>query len=415
VLVTIDTLRDDRVGVYGDTNGLTPNIDALARGATVFERAVSPIATTTPAHASLFTGVYPRRHGVRWNGGRLDDSFRTLAEQLSAAGYDTAAFIAMPSMIRQGNLGQGFATTSEAVPLPLEIRPGAEVNRLAIEWLSGDRSRPFFVWIHYFEVHSPYRLTRHAAENLADYDGPYASGASVDLFYAYGTHLAPATPENRRAINALYDGEVVETDLLVGEILETLDDRGLADDTVVIVTSDHGQLLGERDTVGHGFKVWEPAIRIPLVIRDPRAPGPSRIRDRVGLIDLFPTILEYARLDAPEGISARSLVPDVRGTPGEEASYLVEIRSAERGMPEKGTVAVLKGDRKLVVSSDGVQAYDLATDPAEEHPLPPDADDVFWRLKTVAEMHRAIEPGTPANETIDPEVIEHLRTLGYIR
>jgi len=413
--VTIDTLRADRVGAYGCPEAISPTIDALAKGGAEFENAVTTIATTTPAHASLFTGLYPREHGVRWTGGRLDDRFMTLAERLGAGGYETAAFIAMPSMIRQGNLGQGFLTTSEGPTTPIDIRPGADVNRLALEWLARPHEKPFFLWLHYFEVHSPYRLTRFAKENLEGYTGPYAEGASVEMFYAFGTALAPPTPENRRAINVLYDGEVVESDALVAEIVSSLEGHGMLDDSVLIVTSDHGQALGERDAVGHGYKVWEEAIRIPLVIVDPFAPGPIRIPGRVGLIDLFATILDYGHQPIPEGTTARSLVPDVRGTPGVEASYLAEVRVAQRGVEEKDTVAVMKGEHKLIVSKEGVEAFDLASDPAEVHPLSPSADEMFYRLKLVGEMHQAKGRRGPSNEPIDPEILEHLRTLGYIR
>jgi len=158
VLITIDTLRADRVGEYNCPKGLTPNLDALALKSVVFMNAITPIATTAPAHASLFTGKYPRVHRVRWNGDQLSGEHRTLAELLNAAGYDTAAFIAWPNMIKRNGLGRGFMYRGGERGSKLKIRPGVAVNSMAGKWLEDTPGKPFFMWIHYFEVHSPYRL-----------------------------------------------------------------------------------------------------------------------------------------------------------------------------------------------------------------------------------------------------------------
>ena len=412
VLVTIDTLRTDRVGVHGSELRLTPHIDELGRRSAVFDHAITPIATTTPAHASVFTGLYPRLHGVRWNGDRLSDDYQTLAERLVDAGYETAAFIGLPGMIVRGNLGQGFQTASDTAESALEVRPGIEVNLLALRWLEEPRKEPFFLWVHYYEVHSPYRLTQHARRHLGSYAGPLADGATVEEFYSYGKPELPATLENREALTALYDGEVVEADRLVGNVVSELRNQGRLDNTVIIVTSDHGQLLGEHERVGHGFQVWEEVLRVPLIVHDPYATEPRRVGRRVGLIDLFPTILEYARLPAPEDALGRSLVGDIHGDVVEEPFLLAEICT---GREEKGTVAVMRGRLKVVVSNDGTQAFDLEEDPFEGNPLGGDRPPIFQRLEEVGETHRTFETSGTALEDLDPEMLEHLRSLGYVR
>jgi arylsulfatase A-like enzyme len=412
VLFTIDTLRTDRVGAHGSERRLTPHIDELAQKSAVFDYAVTPIATTTPAHASIFTGLYPRLHGVRWNGDRLSDDHQTLAERLADAGYETAAFIALTEMIVHGNLGQGFQAASDTPESPFKIRPGVEVNRLALRWLEEPREEPFFLWVHYYEVHSPYRLTPHARRRLGSYSGSLADGAGVHEFYSYGKPELPATPENRRVLTALYDGEVVEADRLIGNAVSELRNQGRLDNTVIIVTSDHGQLLGEHERVGHGFQVWEEALRVPLIVHDCYASEPRRIRRRVGLIDLFPTILEYARLPAPENAPGRSLVRDIHGDAVEETFLLAEIAT---GREEQGTVAVMQGQHKIVVSNDGTRAFDLEEDPSERNPLAGEHPPIFQRLEEVAETHRTFETSGRAVEDLDPEMLEHLRSLGYVR
>ena len=239
-----------------------------------------------------------------------------------------------------------------------------------------------------------------------------SDGATVDEFYSYGESELPATEENRRVLTVLYDGEVVEADRLVGNVMSELRNQRRLDNTVVIVTSDHGQLLGEHERVGHGFQVWEEVLRVPLIVHDPYAPEPRHIERRVGLIDLFPTILEYARLPEPEGAMARSLVDDIHGDVVEEPLLLAEICT---GREEKGTVAVLRGRHKIVVSNDGMQAFDLEEDPLEGNPLGESRPAIFQRLEEVAETHRTFETSGTALEDLDPEMLEHLRALGYIR
>jgi choline-sulfatase len=406
VVITIDTLRADRVGAPG----LTPHIDALAAESAVFENAITPIGTTGPAHASLFTGLYPRAHGVRWNCDRLRKKFPTLAGMLSENGYETAAFVSWPHLIKEVKLGRGFEVRSDNRDTPPHVRPGAAVNRKAAEWLDKARERPFFLWLHYYEVHTPYRLTDHARKQFEGYDGPYAEGATTDLFHAYGSKELPATAENRAAMNILYDGEVVEADLLVEEVLKKLESSGLRNDTVIVVTSDHGQLLGEHGTRGHGGRVWEEVLRIPLVVHDPRRDERPRIATRVSLLDLFPTVLEYARLPIPEDTPGRSLVSAIRGEPLGETLYLAETRTSDQ-FPQ--LVAAMEGPRKVIVASEGVRAFDLQSDPAEEEPVSFGRSDVLAKLARIAKVVLETGSSTPSSEGLDEETLEHLRSLGY--
>jgi len=422
VLITVDTLRADHVGSQDGAPSLTPNIDALAERSVVFRNAITPIGTTGPAHASLFTGLPPRVHGVRWNGDRLTPDFPTLAGLLRSAGYDTAAFVSMPLLISGVHLGRGFTALSDGQQTDQMIRSGADVNRLAERWLEESREAPLFLWLHYYEVHSPYRLTAHARERLGDYDGVFARGASVDQFYSLGTDkpiAAPKNAENLAALNLLYDGEVIEADLLVAQILAALDPATGAHapkgDTVVILTSDHGQLLGEHDKLGHGFMVWEEALRVPLIIHDPRASAEQslvRVDERVSLMDLFPTILEYADLPVPEESVGQSLLPALSGGEHTGTLYFAETRNGNK--PRQATVA-FDGFRKVVLSGGEVRAFDLNADPDELTPLF-EVDTPAWqRLAEVVRAYDSLRPGAQAERELDESTLEQLRKLGYVK
>lgn len=429
VVITLDTFRGDRLGARGNPGGLTPNLDLLAAEGILFERATTPIGTTHPSHASMFTGLYPGEHGVRFNGDRLAASQLALAERLAAEGYETAAFVAKRSLLKRGGLDQGFRVTSDAAGAfdgeEQKIRSGDEVNALVAEFLAGGVARPLFLWVHYFETHTPLRWTPHAAAACGDYDGPLEQGASTELFYAYGGAELPATPENRRMLEALYDGEVKEADQLVGELRALLAGAGLLDDALVIVAGDHGEMLGEHGEVGHGTRLWQPVLDVPLIIWRSGAPLGRRVQARVSLVDLLPTVLEAAGAEAP-GTPGRSLFAALAGRPFDEVHQFAAVRvptvkeaTVEEGEDTKA-VCVFQGPFKLVVDEAGERLYRLDEDPGEERPLDLSGADraaaaVLEKLRPLAYMHRLRErPGTDLVE-LPPDVLEEMRQLGYIR
>jgi len=418
LLVTLDTTRADALGAYGNPGGHTPHLDRLARESVVFENAVAPMATTFPSHASVLTGLYPRRHRLRSNEGRLDGSFETLAERLRARGYQTAAWVSFESMLSRGRLHQGFDSLSHPVTgKPAGFpKSGEEVNRLAVPWLRARQpGRPFFAWVHYFEPHSPYRLTPYAARELRGYSGPLAQGAPTLVFYGLGGEQIPWTDAERRAIRILYDGEVREADRLVGELLQALEDAGLGEQTIVVVTSDHGQHLGEHDKVGHGFSLWEDGLRVPLLIRDPREPSARRVATRVGLVDLVPTLLELLGAEVPQDLDGRSLADAVRGRPLAERIYFAEVQDKGRPGVERDTtaVALYHYPLKSILQRGRFLTYDLDRDPDERHPLAPhQLPKSAAELKKLATDYYPSAKGSPA--PLAPDVAEELRALGYL-
>jgi arylsulfatase len=431
--IVTDTLRSDLLGCYGNEGGHTPNIDALAREGVLFENCGAPMATTFPSHASMFTGLYPRYHGVRWNGHRLHRNATTLAEVLSGHGFATAAFIAYQAMLNRGGLDQGFQQISPARAglNDTGIRSGRDVNRMAMRWLEDrDPDRPFFLWVHYFEPHGPYPVTPYAKEVLAreNYDGPFVNGMDLNNDEQ---KAALDDPVNQRALRTLYAGRVREADACVGELLAFLGDRGLTDDTVVVFTGDHGQLLGEvyrnRPRFGHGPTLWEPALRVPLIIRDPRkdrmygvdrGEAPRRINQRVGLVDVLPTVLDLLGLETPDTCHGRTLCPVLRGEPIPQRTYLAEIRTAagagSKGGESKDRIAVYDQGKK-VMYPDGI-VYDITRAGSETEPLAPGSHQALIdRLAKIANHffeHRASLEGA---YDLDEEDIAHLKALGYLK
>lgn len=423
VLITIDTLRADSLGIYGNPGGHSPHIDALAREATVFENAVTPIGTTFPSHASMFTGFYPKHHGVRWNGDALDDDFSTLAEILSAQEYETAAFVSFGKMLTHGGLHQGFAVRSDAPETEPSFmtRDGDEVNTLAKRWLAERSERPFFLWLHYAEPHSPYRVTPYAREQFlsAGYSGALAEGATAQDLRALGDTI-PWSPAERGSLRALYDGEVREADRLLGEMVAELKERSLLEKSLVIFAADHGQALGEHDDVGHGFLLWQPVLHVPLVIRDPRSTTPRRISQRVSLVDLTPTILDLLGIEGPAAVDGRPLTPALGGRKVPPRPLFAEVRDLGknpfRTIEDTKQVAVLDGRVKAIWTGKELTVFDLERDPEELKPVPASE----MAKATEAELAELLSTYfqsavDPAQRDLNESMVEELRALGYIR
>ena len=423
ILITLDTFRADVLSTYGGREGLTPWLDRFSREAVVFDRATAPIGSTCPSHASLFTGLYPSRHEVRSNADGLADRFTTLAEVLQANGYETAAFSSMPTMLKRGGLNQGFEVSNSESAKPGQfLRDGEEVNRRALSWLEQTHPDPFLLWLHFSETHSPYRLTTHARNRFEEsgYEGPLSEGASTEVFYSLGQEI-PWSAEERQALRNLYEGEAARLDRLIGEVMERARHLGLLEDTVILITADHGQALGEHDEVGHGFLLWQPVVHVPLMIRIPGGRAEARrVSTRVGLIDLLPTILELLDLEAVLlPVEGRSLMPALAGEALPSRPYYVEARdlgnNSRRTERDAAGVAVFLDDSKAIWKPDDFAVYDLDEDPlelgVEDSPLPEHLHSELLRLAVGFHEQSAVAGSTTE---LDPAVEEELRTLGYI-
>lgn len=432
LLVTLDTVRADRVGAYGGPGETTPHLDRLAQQATVFEDCVAAAATTVPSHATMLTGLYPRSHGTRRNQDVLDRDIGTLAERFAAAGYATGSFVSMPWL--DTAVARGFATRRSLAPTPGAPAPGArverapvpasDVNRELFAWLSA-LDRPFFAWAHYFEPHPPWAPTSFSAPRLAGYDGLFAGGVSAEAFNLRADEWL-GDPRHREAASALYDGAIHATDAALAALLDRLEASGLASRTVVVVTADHGLDLGDHGVPGHGGVLFGSVLRVPLVIRDARPSGSPpvarRVSTPVSLVDLAPTLLDRAGLEIPAGLPGRSLVPALRDEPLERRPRFAEADAPGRGETPAGgshRLAVLDGGVdapvKLILTETGPQLFDLAADPHERSATTPlDDPGAARRLADLTRWFTRLPARDAAEQTRSEADLRSLRALGYI-
>ncbi|MBW7995602.1 MAG: sulfatase-like hydrolase/transferase [Candidatus Glassbacteria bacterium] len=391
IIVTLDTTRADRLGCYGYERAHTPSLDSLAVDGVLFENAFTTSPITLPAHASLFTGLYPPVHGVRDNGiYRLEDEAVTLAEVLGEAGMNTGAAIGAYVLSSRFGLAQGFDHYDER----LKGQPGAkaafyversagEVTDAALEWLNGlGHRRPFFLWVHYFDPHSPCRPP-----------APYDS-------------LCPGRP---------YDGEVAYMDSQLGRLLDCLRESGEYERTLIVAVGDHGEALGQHGEPTHGIFIYDPTVRIPLLVKYPGGElAGKRVSGNVSLVDLFPTVLEAAGLEWPGSIQGRSLLHD--NSPGERAVYL-ETLMPEQTFGWHRLEGLVQGNMKYV-DAPVPELYDLTADPGETQNLVESEPDRAQRMSSrLAALKWELERESrqlAGRMELDSESAERLRALGYI-
>jgi len=381
LIVTIDTLRADRVGIYGSTVA-TPNIDRLAREGAWAPQADVHVPMTRPSHVSLFTGRYPAEHGVRDNISQpLAADVPVLAQTFHEAGYATAAFVSSSVLDHQSGLARGFDVYSDRFENGADRRPGDKTVAEAIAWL---KTHPkFFAWVHLFDVHAPYQAPE-----------PYAS----------------------RYAGRPYDGTVAWSDELVGRLIASLRDGGVLDSTLVIVTSDHGEALGDHGEDTHGYFVYESTLRVPLVVRGPEI-GPGVTVDvPVRTVDLYPTILELTSLGPPPRTSGRSIVSALRdGRMDDEPTYAESlVPLLHYGWSDLHTV---RDGRWKYILAPTPELYDLQNDPGELKNIAATDTTHAAVLRSAIEARLKQEAAVPTSSAaagIPPDVVERLGSLGYV-
>ena len=387
LIVTIDTLRADRVGA-----GVTPAIDALAASGLRFTAARSAVPLTLPSHATIHTGLLPPQHGVRENGaGALADSHRTVASILKESGYRTAAFVGAFVLDRRFGLAQGFDVYDDQIPRDpraterLEAeRPANIVVDRALGWLAQSAIAnpqspipgPFFLWIHLYDPHAPYTPP-------AD----YAARAK--------------TP---------YDGEVLFADAQVARVIEALRASGTLDRTVVVVCGDHGEGLGDHGERTHGMLLYESTLRVPLVINAPASIGlrSGPIETPVSLAEIAPTLLRLAGVTPPPEMTGRDLTRSV-GT----AFDLYSETEYPRVAGWSPLTALTDGRWKTIAAGNAVEVYDVAHDPREAHDVAPSQGPTATAMRGRADAIHA-SGGASQPRAISADAQERLRALGYV-
>ena len=407
LLVTIDTLRADHVGCYGDHRVETPVLDALAAEGWRFENAYAQVPLTLPSHAVILTGTYPMFNGVRdFTTSGLPAGIPTLAEILGRHGYQTAAFVSSFALQSMWGLNRGFQLYDEDLGVDpgrssdtfLDVRRGDRTVDRLLEWLGSSIHTPFFVWLHLYDAHSPYRSPE-----------PYAS----------------------RYAGRPYDGAIAFDDAQVGRVLARLRALKMYDQTAIVLLSDHGESLGEHGEDEHGFFIYNATLRVPLILKlpgtgratqipVPRVPDPGSrvVFSPVGTIDVAPTIAQWCEIPASE----------TRGFQGRSLLRLLVQEAASDDTPVYGEsyyprdsfgwhqLRCVITSRFKYIGAPRPELYDLAADPQERTNLMATSTAVAAtlreRLRDMESQYSAPAATSPAK--LDTETIERLRSLGYV-
>jgi arylsulfatase A-like enzyme len=411
VLISIDTLRPDRLGIHGAERELTPVLDELGRRGVVFEQAIAQAPWTIPSHASMLTSQYPSVLGVGpyANPGKLSAAALTLAELFREHGYATAA-ITGGYVSRELGFDQGFDSFRETPDTPSM----AYTVTYADEWLARrDPARPFFLFLHTFEVHQYRPPAEFRNRWVRPYEGELAALDDVPRFAQ-----SPANQERVRTLGAedwrylrdLYDACVASVDSEIGRLMRVLEERGLSETTLVVVTSDHGEEFGEHGGSGHGYTLHDENLRVPLLMSHPSLPA-LRVAEQVRLLDLAPTLAELTRLPIPPLWQGTSLVPLLGGASLALPAFAEHAHRPMKSVREPGAKLVVeaRGPRRLL--------FDLAADPAERTNLvgtePEHEPRLCAALRRFIETNAAHERLVAVPDSTSPSLRDTLELLGY--
>lgn len=385
VLVTIDTLRADRVGAYGLASARTPVIDRLARAGARFSHAYATAPITLTSHASLLSGRYPAGHGARHNGMPVADGVPTLATALKTAGFATGAFVSAFPLDRRFGLARAFDDYDDALGRGQDGRPrneraGADTVGRAIAWLDAHRAQRFFLWLHLFEPHAPYGTVPAAAAE------PTATSSALQR----------------------YDDEVAAADRETGRLLAALGEAAAV--TLVIVAADHGEAFGEHGEIGHSIFVYDTTLQVPLIISGPGVAAGRVVEANVSLVDVAPTtlaLLGAGTLDA-DGVS---LAPLLSGAALPDRAIYAESFAPlfDFGWSPLRTV---RDHGWKFVSAPRPELFDLAADPGERHNVADKDPQRLARMRARVEALGGLDP-TAAPHT-DQEARRRLDALGYV-
>ncbi len=393
LVITLDTVRADRIGAYGYEKAETPHLDELARKGVMFENCYAPTPLTLPAHCSLFTGRYPLGHLVRDNGTFfLNEGEVTLAEMMGQREYETYAVIASFVLLAKFGLDQGFSEYDDSLNFDELLHnfyseiPADVVYEKFNRWLRKKAQQRFFAWVHFYDPHAPY-------EPPEEYR------------------------KNRDSLSDLYDGEVAYTDVYVGKIVEDLKNEHRLDDTLIVIVGDHGEAFGEHGEYGHSVFCYEENLKVPLVFFNPRLfPEGSLIKKRVNLIDILPTLSEMFGMDIPSAVQGKSLVKILHGV-GEkgERSFYIESMYGKESLGWAPLTGLIDGSYKYI-SLPEPELYDLETDIRERTNLYTVRRDTAHALdeKLKKYMLEYSSSGRGAKRELTAEDRKRLESLGYV-
>jgi arylsulfatase A-like enzyme/Flp pilus assembly protein TadD len=388
LLISIDTLRADHLGAYG-YHSVTPNLDRLAKEGVVFDEVFTSVPLTLPAHASLLTSTYPPVNGIRDNGETLPSSIPTLADQMRAHGFETAAFVSSFVLDRRFGLARGFDEYwgefplyrfSGADPGTIQTR-GDTVEEAAAKWISNHGASRFFAFVHFYDLHGPF--------------------------------LLPAS-WRARFPGRIYDGELAYVDSLIQQLWEGLIHQGVADHTLLVITADHGEGLGEHGELNHGFLLYRSTTHVPLIIRFPhhRTAG-KRIDTVARLIDVAPTVCALLGVPPPSSFQGRNLGPEIDGQVRPAPPAYSETLYPYRQFHSAPLYAI-RSNPFTFIQAPHPELYEFRKDPAESQNLIHTNQAMANELRAELDKLAGSMAHGPLAVSASPEVLEELKSLGYV-
>jgi arylsulfatase A-like enzyme/cytochrome c-type biogenesis protein CcmH/NrfG len=395
ILITLDTIRADRMGFLGSQRGLTPHLDALARQSVVFTHAYSQVPLTTASHATILTGTYPQFHQVNDFGVPLAADLPYAPYIFRGNGYHTGAFVGSLVLDPEARSAPGFERGFDTYDAGFHRRRmgedryqaierrGGEVVGHALAWLTAHQKGPFFIWVHLYDAHDPYD---------------------------------PPEPYKSRYTAARYDGEVAYVDAAVGKLLSWLRLRGLYDGAMIAVMADHGEALGEHGEITHGIFLYDETIHVPLLFKMPQErSAATRVDNRAELVDVLPTMLQAAGIAVPKEVQGESLLSMLKATTSRDRPAYAESDYPHRTFGWS-SLRSLRTGKYLFIEAPRKELYDQTADPKAEHNLSAASVAVTNTLASQVDAFR--QKTSTAKEapkvSTDPGLQERLNALGYV-
>jgi arylsulfatase A-like enzyme len=419
ILISIDTLRADHLGCYGYARPTSPVLDKFASKGVLFEDVSATSPWTLPSHGSLLTGLYPNRNGLRLRRDYLGNDIVTIAEILGEQGFLTAAIVNSVLLSRKFGLDRGFNDFTYVKEDVAQVEP-SKVETEALKWLSEHGSKPFFLFLHYYDLHSDYRsLPHYEKQFVRPYDGK-ADGSTAQLLRHRSGQLSLNRGDAEHLID-LYDASIRQMDDGLGRLFELLRTKRLLDYTFIIITSDHGEEFLDHGSVLHGRTYFQEVIQVPLLLRGPDIPRSKRIKHMASLVDVMPTILSLLDIPRPDSLDGRDQCPFWQDSDSEPPVRNLFAEADWNNVIQNRIVDDIKRmirHRRFKLHYDRVtmekQLYDLSNDPKEKINIALEnssmADSLFLQLQDFMKIETTGQPASP----LSPEEINRLRSLGYL-
>lgn len=411
VLISIDTLRADRLGSYGHSRDTSPNIDRLAEEGILFENAYSQAPWTLPAMATIHSSLYPSEHGATRFDLRMNNNLITLSEYMRNSFYTTIGIISNSFVSSMYGFGQGFEEFDEEIIMGAEGTSSEGLTDKARRYITEHKDDKFFLWVHYFDPH--YTYIHHEQYN---YGKNYAGDLPHDLSIKFlARNIANLSNQDIEYVKDIYDEEISYTDYYVGTIIETIEELELKEDTVIIITSDHGEEFMERGTIGHGKRVYQELIRVPLIIYIPNE-HKRRVGNNVETRSIYKTILDISGIDHENigGVNLLSIGKENnKGYIYSEGSYAWGKNNLR--------LAMIKDEYKLIKNMDDgtFELYNLESDPDEKSDLmdSPEQDISNKRDELLSKLssHQKERLAELQQVDLNEDDIKRLKALGYIQ